>query len=117
MKIAIIGKVNPDLVYDEWEKKIQTNLKGKSISHINITFSNGKLNQHVRKYAAAYNIPVSEYAADFKTYGDDAKLIRNLALIDNSDLLVGFLPKGGSEESWIYRPGITREKPAIVITC
>lgn len=117
MKIAIIGKVNPGLAYEEWVKKFQTNHDVESISYINITFGNGILNQYVRLYAAANNIPVTEYAPDFKTYGDDAKRLRNIALLDNSDFLVGFLPKGSCEESWIYRPGVSRDKRAVVIEC
>lgn len=117
MKIAIIGKINSGLTYEKWVKKFQANHDVESISHINITIGNGILNQYVRKYAADKNIPVSEYAADFKTYGGDAKRIRNLTLIDNSDFLVGFLPRGISEEFWIYRSGISHEKRAVVIVC
>lgn len=117
MKIAIIGKINSGLTYEKWVKKFQANHDVESISHINITIGNGILNQYVRKYAADKNIPVSEYAADFKTYGDVAKRIRNLTLIDNSDFLVGFLPRGISEKFWIYRSGISHEKRAVVIVC
>ena len=116
MKIAILGKVNPGLTYEEWVNKLQRNFDVEKISHINITIGNGILNQYVRTYAAANDIPVTEYAADYKTHGDDARRIRNVALVEASDFIIGFLPKGSSEESWIYRPGISREKKAIVIT-
>lgn len=116
MKIAILGKVNPGLTYEEWGNKLQRSFDVEKISHINITISNGILNQYVRTYAAANDIPVTEYAADYKTHGDDARRIRNVALVEASDFIIGFLPKGSSAESWIYRPGISREKKAIVIT-
>lgn len=115
MKIAVIGKLNPELTYEEWESKLQTNVA--KVTQINITIGNGILNQFTRAYAAADGIPVMEYAADYKTYGNDAQRIRNIALVDNSDLVIGFLPQGSSKESWIFRPGISSEKKAIVISC
>lgn len=116
MNIAILGKINPCLTYEEWVNKLQRNFDVKGISHVNITIGNGILNQYVRKYAAANEITVTEYAADYKTHGDDARRIRNVALAEASDFIIGFLPKGSSEESWIYRPGISHEKRAIIIT-
>lgn len=115
MKIAILGKVNPGLTYEEWVNKLQHSFDVEGISHINITIGNGILSQYVRKYAASNEISVTEFAADYKTHGDDARRIRNVALVEASDYIIGFLPKGSSEESWIYRPGISREKQAAVI--
>lgn len=117
MKIAILGKVNPGLSYEEWSSKLQANHDVGGVSHVNITIGNGILNQYIRKYAAENNIPVTEYAADYKTYGDEAKRLRNVALIEASDFLIAFLPKGSSKESWIYRPGISVEKDALIIQC
>lgn len=39
MKIAIIGKVNPGLTYEEWVCKFQTNVDITNITQINITNS------------------------------------------------------------------------------
>lgn len=117
MKIAVIGKLNPGLTYEEWESKLQTNVDVAKVTQINITIGNGILNQFTRAYAAANGIPVMEYAADYKTYGNDAQRIRNIALVDHSNLVIGFLPQGSSKESWIFRSGISSEKKAIVISC
>lgn len=117
MKIAILGKVNPGLPYEKWVNQLQTNHDVDNISHINITIGNGILNQYVRKYAAENNIPVTKYVADYKTHGDDAKRLRNIALIKASDHVIGFLPKGSSKGSWIYRPGISVEIDATIIQC
>ena len=68
MKIAVIGKVNPGLTYDEWVSKFQTNVDVAKVPKINITIGNGILNQFTRAYAAANGIPDMEYAADYKTY-------------------------------------------------
>lgn len=117
MKIAILGKVNLDYPYLEWKEKLEVNVDLTQVSLINIVVGNGTLNQYVRRYATYNNIPVKEYAADYKTYGDDARLIRNRTLVGDSDMVVGFIPGGSSEESWIFRPGIDRQIKAIVIEC
>lgn len=117
MKIAILGKVNPDYPYVEWEEVLEGHIDVTNLDLINITSGNGILNQYVKKYATYKNIPIKVYAADYKTHGDEAKVIRNRALVNESDIIVGFLPFEASEESWIFRPGIGREKRAIVIEC
>ena len=117
MKIAIIGKVNPQLVYEEWVSKLQTKVEVATVTHINITKGNGILNQYVRKYAQSRNLIITEYAPDFITYGDEAKTRRNVALVENSDLVVGFLPESPAKESWIFRPGISSNNDAKVIIC
>lgn len=119
MRVAVIGKVNPNVSYDEWVDKLQSNLNIEpyDITHFNIPVGNGILNQYVRRYAYENEILVMEYAADYKTYGDDANRLRNMALVENSDKIVGYLPKGSSKESWIFRPGIEKEANVIVIDC
>ena len=111
MRIAIIGRVNPSLVYNEWKIKLQQNVEITNVKQINITIGNGILNQYARKYAAACDIPVKEYAADFKTHGTDARLIRNKTLIADSDIVVSFISQGNSTDVWISSPGISTEKP------
>lgn len=115
IRLLILGKVNSTLTFEDWVSKIQSSLEVEKISHINITIGNGILNQYVRKFAANNSIPIKEYTADYKTYGDNAKLIRNQKLVGESDLVVGFLPKGSSAKSWISRTGIYTPKDAIVI--
>lgn len=117
MIIVIIGKLNPSFAYEEWVSKLQTNLEVENVTQINITIGNGLLNQYVRKYAQSHNLTVKDFSPDFITYGDEAKRRRNVALVENSDLIVGFLPEGSSEESRIFRPGISRKKNAVAIYC
>lgn len=115
MIIAIIGKVNSCLTYEEWASKLQTNVEIESVTQINITIGNGILNQYMREYARSHSLTVKEFAPDFIVYGDDAKRRRNVDLVENTDLIVGFLLDGSSEESWIFRSGISCEKNAVVI--
>lgn len=117
MKAAIIGKVNPGLTYEEWVCKFQTKLDVTNVTQINITTGNGILNQYVRKYVKSHGLMMTEYASDYKTYGDEAKIRRNVALVANSDLVVGFQPEGSSTESWILGPSIVCEKDAKIIMC
>lgn len=100
MKIAIIGKVNLGLPNEEWVCIFQTNVDITNITQINITIGNGILNQYIRKYVKSHELMMTEYAPDFKTYGDEAKILRNVALVENSDLVVSFQQKGSSKESW-----------------
>lgn len=44
MKIAIIGKVNPELTSEEWANKRQSSCDVENISHINNTIGKGNLN-------------------------------------------------------------------------
>lgn len=117
MKIAIIGKANPCFTYEEWESRLRTNVEVENVAQINITIGNGTLNQYVRRFARSHNVTVKEFAPDIVAYGDDAKRRRNVALVEDTDLIVGFLPEGSSKESWIYRPGIPRKKNTVVIYC
>lgn len=117
MKIAVIGKVNPRLSYEEWVCKFQTKLDVTNVTQINITTGNGLLNQYVRKYVKSRELPMTEYAPDFKTYGDEAKIRRNVALVENSDFIVGFKPEGASKESQTIGPKILCEHDAKIIMC
>jgi hypothetical protein len=94
MIIAIIGKVNPDLAYEEWVSKLQTIVDIATVTQIIITISNCTLNQYVRKFAKLHNLIATEYAPDFKTYRDEAKIRRNVVLVESSDLILELLPKG-----------------------
>lgn len=117
MKITIIGKVNPGLTYEDWVCKFQTNVDVPNITQIYITTGNGILNQYVRKYAKSHELMITEYAPDFQTYGDEAKIRRNVALVENSDLVVGFRPEGLSKESSILDSRILCKKDAKIIIC
>lgn len=103
MTIAFIGRITPDVSYQEWEKTLNNNIQTSVISIINITNGNNILNEYAKRYAAKYKLPVMEYGCDFKSYGGYARLYRNQALIANSKLIVGFLSKGGSIELRIAR--------------
>ena len=117
MKIAIIGKVNSGLTYEEWVCKFQTSVDVANVTRINITTGNGILNQYVRKYVKSHELKMTEYAPDFKTYGNEAKFRRNVALVDNSDLVVGFKTEGRSKKSRIFGQSIFCDKDARIIIC
>lgn len=117
MKISIIGKVNAELTYEDWVSMLQTNVEVEFGTQINITDGNGILNQYVRKYAGSHNLIVKEFAPDFIAYGDEAKKHRNVAIVDNADLIVGFLPEALSKKTGIFQQGLLCDKKAIVICC
>lgn len=114
MTIAFIGQITPDVSYQEWENTLSDNVQASSISLINITNGKNTLNEYAKRYASKHKVPVMEYGCDFKSYGEDARLLRNQALLDNSRLIVGFLSKDGSIElRTAYNPkDYSREKTA-----
>ncbi len=116
MKIAVIGKVNPGLTYDEWVSKFQTKVDVAFVSRFNITAGNNNLNLYVARYANENNINVVRFSTSFDAgCRDYSRLLRNIAMVEDSDLIVGFIPNGTAKETCLYTPAYKHGKRVIVI--
>ena len=45
---------------------------------------------YAREYAIKNNIPIVEFLPDYKRYGRNAPIIRNMQIVDNCDFLLAF---------------------------
>ena len=45
---------------------------------------------YAREYAVKNNIPIVEFLPDYKRYGRNAPLIRNMQIVENCDFLLAF---------------------------
>lgn len=48
------------------------------------------IDQCARRYARAHGIKLTEFLPDYATHGRSAPLIRNITIIENSDLVLAF---------------------------
>lgn len=78
MKIAIIGKVDPTLTFEEWERMLHRHINAATVTGINLTDGNDILYRYAKRYATNNNLLVTEFPDCRK-------------LTDNSDLLVAFM--------------------------
>lgn len=88
MKLAIIGKINSALTYNDWEKIFIHHFCNEKVSEISITGADTILNSYVKTYASKFSIPVAVYT----NIVNDAKskLGRNNLLIKDADFVVAF---------------------------
>lgn len=114
MKVAIIGAVDPTVTYRDWEVLFRRNFRNNQLSEICITGGETLLNEYAKTYAGKFSIPVSTY----NLAGNDAeaRLSRNRALIEDSDLLVAFT-SGNNEQSVTDEIAVSLEhgKKALIV--
>ena len=116
MRIAVIGRVNSNLDYDRWRTKFEGNVDRAIATRFNITDGDSLLNQFVRRYARENDIEIAEFApASDDDGGVTDRRTRNLAMVEDSDLIVGFVPKVVARKSCLQAPAYRPEKQAIVI--
>lgn len=105
MKIAIIGKISQKTSFQNWVSIYRHHLWRERVSQFNITGADSLLNKYVRKYASLLSIPIAVY--DDSHHDDEAKLNRNAAMLQESDLVIAFTTELDKESS--------SDKPAVTI--
>ena len=50
----------------------------------------GGADTYVKEYAIKNNIPIVEFLPDYKRYGRNAPLMRNIQIVENCDFLLAF---------------------------
>ena len=88
MRLAIIGSRSFNN-YDSFEKTIFKNYKIENIKEIISGGAEGT-DTLAEEFAIKYSIPMSIFIPDWDLYGDYAKDIRNILIIDSSDEVIAF---------------------------
>ena len=99
MKIAILGTLSPTITYYYWERIFRRYFWKTKVTEINITDGETLLNSYVRSYADNLSIPVSVYKINGAHDDAVAKKKRNIALVDDADLVVAFTNNDTAEIS------------------
>ena len=90
MNIAILGTLDPTITYHDWVMIFRRYFWKTKVTEINITDGETLLNSYVRRYADNLSIPVSVYKTNGAHDNAVAKKKRNIALIDDADMVVAF---------------------------
>lgn len=102
MKIALIGTIPPCITYGDWlrifrrhfwARCVKYRTKENTISEIGITAGSTLLNSYVKTFAADSSIPLKVYGTGDATEDAETKRDRNVALVQNADLVMAFTTK------------------------
>ena len=103
MKVAVIGSRSltvPDLgVYlpDEVSEIVSGGAYG--------------VDRCAAEYARAHGIPLTEFLPDYAQYGRRAPLLRNITIIDHSDLVLAFWDGQSRGTAFVIQKCRERQKP------
>lgn len=89
MRIAIIGSRYPTISYEDWLNLLLSYI---DISNVNEIISGGArgIDSYAKRFAESYNIPLTEYVPDYALYGRKAALLRNVDIVQATDLIIAF---------------------------
>ena len=108
MRIAIIGQVSPSTTYHDWKLCLRRHFRDNTISEISITDCETLLNSYVKRYANQCSIPVIVYSPDDYSDNVDSREARNIALVNDADLVLAFSSKGVLKNSDEIRAGLKK---------
>ena len=108
MRIAIIGQVSPSTTYHDWKLCLRRHFRDNTISEISITDGETLLNSYVKRYANQCSIPVIVYSPDDYSDNVDSRKARNIALVNDADLVLAFSSKGVLKNSDEIRAGLKK---------
>lgn len=82
MRIAIIGSRNcpPIDIAHHLPQRPDTIVSGGAMG----------ADSHARRYAVSNGIPIVEYLPDYRRFGRQAPILRNIQIVENSDFILAF---------------------------
>lgn len=119
MTITIIGKISPQIRYEDWSTALKGAVNISQVSAFFITGGRNMLNNFVRKLCKDYNVRLVEWESSETGNLELAKLLRNQQMIADCDKVVAFM----TDDSTVSRSTIAHNeamnnspnKPVIII--
>ena len=74
------------------------------------------IDQCARRYARAHGLKLTEFLHDYESYGRRAPLLRNLTIIDYSDLVLAFWDGSSRGTQFVIENCKKKNKPVKVFT-
>jgi len=91
-RVSVLGSLNPPPCYEEWEQFMLCKFSDGDVSEFVITSADLTLNSYVRKFCVAHDFIIRSVELDSSIQDEIARQKRNEKLIQETDLVVLFVP-------------------------
>lgn len=114
MVIGIIGTRTPEISYRRWVKLLLLVIDKRKIEDVISGGAKG-VDSYVRRFTSEYSLPLFEFFPFYSKYGRKAPLIRNIEIIDASDIIIAFPSQNSRGTYHAIREAVKRNVPVVVI--